>query len=308
MHYGYPPMATYNATEDARRLKEAMHGIGTNDTVLIDIIGHRDRIQRTMIVEEYRRSIGGDLLKDLESETSGNYRKVLLKLMMPRDQMLAELLHEALDGSGTNDGVVIDIMTQFPYEMPAISAAYQKKYGKPLEKDLKGDTSGSYEDALVALLNTPRPAPGFVDPTAAATAAETFYKAGEGRIGTNERTYINIIASNTREQLALIDQNYRRSHPKGLEHAIKSETSGHFRETLIACITPFDKYFAARINDAVEGAGTNDLSLIAAFVTNERPQLEAISKAYQTLYGKPMAKRVADDVSGDYKRILMALL
>jgi len=302
-------MPGYNATEDARRLKEAMRGIGTNDSVLIDIIAHRDRVQRLMIVDEYRRTIGGDLLKEVESETSGNYRKILLKLLKPRDVMLAELIHEATDRAGTNDGVLIDIMTQFPYELPAVAAAYKRLYDKSLESVLKGETSGNYENALCALLTTPRPPPGVVDPIAAATAAETFYKAGEGRLGTNERAYINIIASNSREQLLLIDENYRRAHPKGgLEHAIKSETSGRFCDTLLACITPPDRYFAARIKEAVDGLGTNDLSLVTAFVANERPQLQMIATAYRNMYQKDMGKRVADDVSGDYKKLLMALL
>jgi len=305
---GYAPVMGYSPAEDARRLKEAMRGLGTNDSVLIDIIAHRDRVQRLMIVEEYRRSMGGDLLKDLYSETSGNYRKILLKLMMPRDEMLAELLHEAIDRAGTNDGVLIDIMTQFPYEIAAAAAAYKRKYGKSLESDIKGDTSGDYENALVALLNTPRPAPGIVDPVRATTDADAFYRAGSGRIGTDERTFINILASNSREQLALIDQNYTRLHSKNMEHAIKSETSGRFRDTLLACITPPDRYFAKRIHEAVDGAGTNDLTLVTAFVANERPHLQMIAAAYQTLYKKSMAKRVGDDVSGDYKRILMALL
>jgi len=298
----------YNPAEDARRLREAMRGIGTNDTVLIDIIAHRDRMQRQMIVAEYKRSIDRDLLKDLESETSGHYKSVVLKLMKPRDEMLAEILNEATSGAGTNDGVVIDIITQFPYDLPAVAACFQRLYGKSLESVLKSETSGSYEDALVALLNTPRPLPNMIDPARAASDAESFYRAGEGRLGTNERAYINLIAGNSREQLFLMDQNYRKSHPKGMEHAIQSETSGHFRDTLLACITSPDKYFAARIKDAVEGAGTNDLSLITAFVANDRPQLQMIATAYQNLYGTSMAKRVADDVSGDYKKILLALL
>jgi len=301
-------MLGYNPSEDARRLKDAMRGLGTNDSVLIDIIGHRDRPQRLMIVQEYNRTMGSDLLKDLESETSGNYRKVLLKLMKPRDEMLAELLHEALDRAGTNDGVLIDIMTQFPYELAATAAAYQRLYGKSLESDIKSDTTGSYEDALVALLNTARPPPGVIDPVRAATDAEAFYRAGEGRLGTNERTYITLIASNSPEQLYLMDQEYQKSHSKGMEHAIKSETSGRFRDTLLACITRPDKYFATRIKEAVEGAGTNDLSLITAFVANERPHLQMIATAFSAQYGVTMAKRVSDDVSGDYKRILMALL
>jgi len=296
------------AVEDARRLREAMRGIGTRDSVLIDIIGHRTREQRMMIVAEYRRTIGRDLLKDLESETSGNYRRVLLLLMKPRDEMLAELLHDAMQGAGTNDLVLIDIMTQFPYELQGVAVMYQRKYGKSLESTIKSETSGSYEKFLCALLNTPRPPPNMCDPGRAMTDAETFYRAGEGRLGTDERTYITIMSSNCREQLQLMDQNYRRTHSKGMEHAIKSETSGHFRDAMLACLADPGMYWAERIKDAVDGAGTRDTDLITAFVANERPQLQMIAAAYQRKYGKSMAKRVADDVSGDYKRILMALL
>jgi len=298
----------FNPVDDARRLREAMRGIGTRDSVLIEILSHRTREQRLMIVAEYRRTVCRDLLKDLESETSGNYRKILLKLMKPRDEVLAELLYEAMAGAGTNDGVLIDILTQFPYELQAAAACYQRKYGKSLESAIKSETSGNYEKILITLLNTPRPPPNTVDPTRAIADAETFYRAGEGRLGTDERTYMTIVSNNSREQLLLIDQNYRRNHPKGMEHAIKSETSGHFRDTMLACITPPDLYFAQRIKDAVDGAGTNDLTLICAFTANERPHLQMIARAYQARYGKPMAKRVADDVSGDYKRILMALV
>jgi len=304
----YPAMETYNPSEDARRLKDAMRGLGTNDSVLIDIIGHRSRQQRMMIVAEYANALGGNVLKDLESDTSGNYRSVILKLMKPRDEMLAEILHDAISGSGTNDGVLIDVMTQFPYELPHVAAAYLRKYNKSLESAIKGDTSGSYEDALVTLLNTPRPPPNVVDPVRAANDAEAFYRAGEGRLGTNERAYMNMIASNSFQQLLLIDENYRRNHKKGLVDAIKSETSGRFRDTLIACLTPPDRYFASRVHEAVEGAGTNDLSLVCIFTANERPQLQMIATAYQSMYKVSMAKRVADDVSGDYKRILLALL
>jgi len=301
-------MMTYNPADDAQRLRDAMKGLGTNDSVLIDIIGHRTREQRLMIASAYSTTIGRDLLKDLESETSGNYRRVLLLLMKPRDEMIAEILHDAMEGAGTKDNILIDIITQFPYDLPAASAAYQRKYGKSLESAVKSETSGNYEKMLCALLNIPRPFPNMIDPTRAAADADAFYRAGEGRLGTNEDAYINILASNSYQQLMLIDQNYRRAHPKGMVHAVKSETSGRFEDTMVALLTSPDIFFAQRVKDAVDGAGTNDSELIAIFVANERPQLQLISQAYQNLFAKAMATRVGDDVSGDYKRLLMALL
>jgi len=301
-------MAAYNPVDDAQRLRSAMKGLGTDDSTLIDIIGHRTREQRMMIVSAYASVVGRDLLKDLESETSGNYRRVLLKLMKPRDEVLAEFLHEAMAGAGTRDKLLIDLMTQFPYELPVVAATYQRKYGKSLDSAIKSETSGNYEKMLCALLNIPRPLPNMVDPVRAASDAEVFYRAGEGRLGTDESTYINMLASNCYPQLMLIDQAYRRSHPKGMVHAVKSETSGHFEDTMVALLTAPDVYYANRIKECVDGIGTADTELIAAFTCNERPQLQMIERAYQSIYGKSMAQRVADDVSGDYKRILLALL
>jgi len=298
----------FNAAADARRLREAMKGIGTNDSVLIDVISHRTREQRLMISAEYNKSFSRDLLKDLESETSGNYRLVLLLLMKPRDVMLAELLHEAMAGAGTKDLLLIDIITQFPYELPAVAATYQRLYGKSLEAVIKSETSGDYEKLLCALLNTPRPLPNVVDASRAAADAEAFYRAGEGKIGTNEGEYIRIVSTSSYQQLTLIDQAYRTAHKKGLEAAIKSETSGHFKDAMLSLVTAPSVYFAHRIQDAVEGAGTNDIVLITAFVANERPQLQAIAESFHRLFSKPMSKRVGDDISGDYKRILLALL
>jgi len=294
--------------DDARRLREAMKGIGTNDSVLIDIIGHRSREQRMMIVAEYKNVIGRDLLKDLEAETSGHYREVLLYLMKPRAEVLADLLHRSMAGAGTNDALLIDLLTQFPYELPAAAATYQAMFKKGLEAAVRDDTSGNLEKLLCNLIIHPRPAPHVADAARASADAEILYRAGEGKIGTDESAFINVMSTNSYQQLALIDQAYRTSHKKGLELAIKSETSGKFRDALVALVTPPDMYFARRIKESIEGAGTKDIDLIACFVCNERPQLQMISQAYERLYGTPMAKAVGSDISGDYKKILMALL
>ncbi len=59
-----------------------------------------------------------------------------------------------MDGWGTNTDVLNNILaTRNKEQIDAIKDAYQNMYGKSLENDIKGDTSGAYETALTTQLN-----------------------------------------------------------------------------------------------------------------------------------------------------------
>ena len=65
----------------------------------------------------------------------------------------AERLHEALSGWGTRDRTLIRIIvTRADIDLGAIKREYHALYGQSLEHDVKSDTSGDYEKALVSLI------------------------------------------------------------------------------------------------------------------------------------------------------------
>ena len=65
----------------ARRIRESVEGIGTNDSRLIRVIVSRCEIDMPLIKQEYRRLYGRDLLHDVREDTSGNYKKILTHLI-----------------------------------------------------------------------------------------------------------------------------------------------------------------------------------------------------------------------------------
>jgi len=71
------------ATFHAKRLYEAMDGIGTDDSEVIRIISSRSEKDLWRIQRIYRRVTGSQktLYEHLESETSGDYKKLLLKIL-----------------------------------------------------------------------------------------------------------------------------------------------------------------------------------------------------------------------------------
>ncbi|TEA37340.1 hypothetical protein DBR06_SOUSAS1910029, partial [Sousa chinensis] len=64
----------------AERLNRAMRGAGTKDRTLIRIMVSRSEIDLLDIRAEYKRLYGKSLYHDITGDTSGDYRKILLKI------------------------------------------------------------------------------------------------------------------------------------------------------------------------------------------------------------------------------------
>uniref|UniRef100_H0WLZ4 Annexin n=1 Tax=Otolemur garnettii TaxID=30611 RepID=H0WLZ4_OTOGA len=64
----------------AERLNKAMRGAGTKDRTLIRIMVSRSEVDLLDIRLEYKRMYGKSLYHDISGDTSGDYRKILLKI------------------------------------------------------------------------------------------------------------------------------------------------------------------------------------------------------------------------------------
>eukprot|EP01119_Soliformovum_irregulare_P020951 TRINITY_DN685_c0_g3_i1.p1 TRINITY_DN685_c0_g3~~TRINITY_DN685_c0_g3_i1.p1 ORF type:complete len:345 (-),score=100.55 TRINITY_DN685_c0_g3_i1:57-1091(-) len=141
---------------DARRDAEALYNAGekrwgTDDTLFIEVLAHRSPIQIALVNRFYTESHKHSLLEAIKSETSGDYQDALLALATPPAEYAASRMHGAMKGLGTNDLVLIyHVCTQFP--MQPIREAYQRMYGKSLESDIEGDTSGDYKNFLLSIV------------------------------------------------------------------------------------------------------------------------------------------------------------
>lgn len=67
-------------------------------------------------------------------------------------------------------------------------------------------------------------------------------------------------------------------------------------------------YFAKRLNKAMKGLGTNDLALVRLVVSRCEIDMVEIKDQYRALYGKSLGAAIKSECSGDYKRLLLALV
>ena len=143
--------------KDADALRNAMKGIGTDDKTLIDITGNRTHKQRMKIRQAYKSSYGRDLLADLKSECSGDYKDIMMALYTDPIEYDVDSIYNAIKGLGTDEDTIIEILASRPgWYLNKMKTKYTEKYKKDMEEHVKGDTSGDFKKLLVSLLQCKR--------------------------------------------------------------------------------------------------------------------------------------------------------
>lgn len=145
------------ARADAEALFEAGEGQwGTDESVFNQILVTRSYQQLRQIFLEYETIADSDIETAIKREFSGNAEKAFLaiaKVVKSKVDYFAEKLYESMAGMGTNDKTLIRIIvSRSEIDLGDIKEAFEAKYGKSLESWVKGDTSGDYKRALLAIM------------------------------------------------------------------------------------------------------------------------------------------------------------
>lgn len=303
--------AGFNPDEDVKKLREAMKGAGTNEATIIEVLAHRTIAQRQRIKEAYKQALGKDLADDLSSELSGNFRSVVLGLLMLSPVYDATELRNAMKGAGTEEACLIDILaSRSNAEINTINAFYKKEYEKSLEDAVCGDTSGMFQRVLVSLLTAGRDESDNVDEAQAVQDAKEIYEAGEARWGTDEVKFLTVLCVRNPKHLLRVFEEYQKISGKDIEESIKREMSGCLEDVFLAivkCIRNKPAFFAERLYKSMKGLGTTDTVLIRIMVSRAEIDMLDIKEQFLKMYGKTLYSFIKGDTSGDYRKILLDL-
>ncbi|XP_052059323.1 annexin A4-like isoform X3 [Mytilus californianus] len=306
------PSKNFNAENDANILRKAMKGFGTDEKAIIDVLAFRSGEQRQQIRTMFKTMFGKDLIKELKSELGGKFEDCVVALMMPWDEFDAYELKRAMKGVGTDEDAMIEILcSRTNKQIQEIIATYKRLYSRKLEDDIISDTSGHFKRLMVSMASGGRMENQTVDPTKAQQDAQRLLQAGEKKLGTDESTFNAIMASQSYEQLRAVFDAYHKMAGKDIEQSIKSEMSGNLEIGMLAIVRVVKNrpaYFAQKLYHSMKGLGTDDRTLIRIVVTRAEVDMVQIKQEFQRLYGKSLDTFIREDTSGDYKKVLMALV
>uniref|UniRef100_A0A3Q2E7S2 Annexin n=1 Tax=Cyprinodon variegatus TaxID=28743 RepID=A0A3Q2E7S2_CYPVA len=287
--------------KDVEVLRKAMKGFGTDEQAIIELLGSRSVKQRVPLLRAYKTSYGKDLLKDLHSELSGDFRNLVKAMLKSPAELDASELHDAMKGAGTDEACLIEVLSsRSNAEIKEINRVYKETYKKSLEDSIKSDTSGHFRRLLISLAQGNRDERENVDVSLAKQDAQALYAAGENKLGTDESKFNAILCARSRCFM----------NTRDIESSISREMSGDLESGMLAvvkCIKNTPGYFAWRLYKSMKGLGTKDRTLIRIMISRSEVDLLDIRQEYVKNYGKSLYTHIHGDTSGDYRKLLLKL-
>lgn len=228
------------AQRDATLVNDSTKGLGTRDRALIGIICSRTPSQIYEIKQAYHAMYGQTLERQIEGDTSGDYRKLLLALVRgnrsettyvdPNFALAdAHALYQAgVARLGTDENAFIHILTtRSPAQLNLTLQYYKQTYGHDFERAVKKETSGQFEDALLAVVQcTCYPARFF---------AQELYSSMKG-MGTNDQDLIRVLTTRAEMDMYYIKMEFQSLYRTTLEQMITGDTSGDYRHFLLTLV------------------------------------------------------------------------
>lgn len=221
----------------------------------------------------------------------------------------AAALKDAIEGIGTKEKVLIEILTQRSNaERQLICKAYEKATGRTLEKDLKGDTSGDFENLLVALITPPT-----------VYDCHEVMRAMKGA-GTCDSVLIEIFASRTKQQIKALHEVFLKETEKQLKDELESEVSGDFSKALLLLAEgERDWSGSVDVGKAKEDAkilynagekkwGTDESKFIEILCRTSIPQIRQTLIEYKNISGKTLQQSIEGEMSGELEELLVAVV
>ncbi|KAL9087552.1 MAG: hypothetical protein Q9159_003568 [Coniocarpon cinnabarinum] len=311
-HAGYSQQAPAPGAT-AQALRSAMRGIGTNEAKLIQALASMPNDPYVQEVHRaYHHEFKRHLVRDLESETSGDFRSAVVAVARGPVAQDAHLLYHALHRTGTTESVLDDtLLAKSTGTINSLKETYQRLYHRSLESDLKGDLSFGTEDLFMIVLYARR-AEEYepVDPNMVFGDVTTLRGVLEGK-ERNEKLFATF-AERSDGQLRAVSQAYQSQTGRTLRKAVERKYSGHMENALLrilACAEDRAKADADALEDPMKGPGTREAKLTNRLVRiHWDPQhLDQVKKAYRHYYRRDLKERIRGETSGDYRDMLMAL-
>ncbi|KAF6020217.1 hypothetical protein EB796_021458 [Bugula neritina] len=309
-----PLTSGFDPEADATQLKNCLKSSFLNETVIVNILPHRSNAQRQKIRLMYKTMYGKDLLQDLRDRLTGDFESVTVGLLMKPAEYDAYLIHRAIQGLGTDEDVLVEILcTRTNAQIQELGHQYRELYKATIEQHMQGDTSGHFMRMLISLSNGARQEDQGVNAQKAEDDAKKLYKAGAARLGTDESTFNSVFVSQSFEQLRAVFAAYQRLYKKDMEKVIKSEMSGDLEKGMKAIVRfTLDKhsYFANVLYKAMKGLGTDEKSLIRTLVSRSEIDLEQINRSFSNIKGesKPLSHWIKKETSGPFRDMLIHII
>ena len=218
-------------------------------------------------------------------------------------------LRKAMKGVGTDEKAIIDIIAnRTNRERLAMIDSFKRQFNRDLIKDLKSETSGKFEDTILAL---------FQDPLS--YDCMSLNKAMKG-LGTNEDTLIEILSTRTNAYIHDIKKRYLEMFGKTLDQDLAGDLSGDLKTVMMTlssclrsesvipnqadCQQKADKLY----NAGEKKLGTDEKVFYDILTLSSPAELRCMDQYYMQKYNHGILTAIDKEFSGNMKKLLKTIV
>ncbi|KAF8411475.1 hypothetical protein HHK36_004026 [Tetracentron sinense] len=305
------PESLPSVAEDCEQLKKAFEGWGTNEGLIISILAHRNAAQRKLIRQTYAETYGEDLLKALDKELSSDFERVVMLWTLDPAERDALLANEATRKLTPSNWVLVELAcTRSSHELFLVRQAYHARFKRSLEEDVAYHTTGDFRKLLVPLVSSYRYEGAEVNMTLAKLEAKIL-RENISEKAYNHEDLIRILSTRSKAQLNATVNHYNNEFGNAFNKDLKFDPKDEFLALMratVKCLTCPEKYFEKVLRLAINKSGTDEGALTRVVTTRAEVDMKRIKEEYYRRNSVPLDRAIAGDTSGDYEKMLLALV
>jgi hypothetical protein len=139
------PASVPAIADDCEQLRKAFQGWGTNEALIISILGHRDAAQRRAIRKAYADTYGEELLRSITDEISGDFERAVILWTLDPAERDAVLANEGAKKWQPGSPVLVEIAcARGSGQLFAVRQAYHDRFKRSLEEDVAAHVTGDF--------------------------------------------------------------------------------------------------------------------------------------------------------------------
>ncbi|KAF3332293.1 annexin D1-like protein [Carex littledalei] len=154
--YEGPEVNMKLAKSEAKILHEKISDKAYDHEDVIRILSTRSKAQLIATLNQFNNEFGNAFNKNLKSDPKDEFLaslRAVVRCFCCPERYFAKVARVAIEGLGTDENALTRvIVTRTEVDMKLIKEAYLKRNSVPLDRAVAGDTSGDYENMLIALL------------------------------------------------------------------------------------------------------------------------------------------------------------
>ena len=300
-----------NLEQMSIKFHDSLYRKKIDEETIVSILSTTSNLDRQIIRLFYKKKFPNLIQKDIQTQLSGDFGKLVLNLFDLPYEYDARELHRSLTSFSKDEKAIIEIIITRPRShLTLVQKIYKKFYNVSLKNDILTLSDKTFSEFLITILASNRPSGLTIKPNDAYNIAKDIIKNGIKQYGKNVNLFKQVFVDRSREDLIMISRAFYDLYKKNLYDVIDNEISGTnkklIKDILFGLITPA-QWFAKKAYKAMKGAGTDEKTLNRVIVSRAEIDMEDIRDYYFRDRNTDLRNDIDGDCSGAYGQLLMNL-